>query len=699
MDDFDSFAADEDGASTSQSAVETRQNSHVPSGITLVLPSLKAIKAAKMGKKSKLKNLSSMQDAEVKKAPRPMKLKPLKEVLAKLIGQLKKKDDYAFFISPVDPSRVQGYAEMIKHPMDLGTMSTKTDFRLVVTNAKIFNPPGTIYHTEADRLEVWGLDHIAKASAHVIEYETDWNIDVEQDEDAALNIDEDDDHVTASTPREFEGSQVAASPAPSSVPQQYVKRGPRGPYKKGTSMGISEGIDAEGRLPGSKDGVGAFPPGSDWAEMMIALKIKGKRYRTKKERLRIEKEGLPHLHDGSLDYTEMEDPFSLLNVLVPEPLSKPQLNPLYPSQANNTAQPLFPGPVNVPSTRPSPTLAILAASTSQSTPRRRHWTIVRNASTRAKLKEKEDEEPQSTESLRDPFPSDFGSFAALGAELGASACSEERLATSIRASIENRPIKRSLKTGVDSEYWTDEKAEEAWDYIRDVVYGGVNGFAYVRSIAEFVRPPEKISVSCLIVTFPKLFDRSHDIQHQTEHTHPLGTSVARYVEQHLVDVVTRGRHELLCTTAAYLHSILKEPLSPTMEAQMAASLTFRPTAFRLIQALQHEQLDMAALIRSPDELEKAGLGELGIPEGPAVLEQALECAVQALEELDRKVQQNDGVKVEDDAMDEDRAEEDPVAKKLRLTLLALAKRAPLDKIAPLPAALVPAHIRKIVPTI
>ncbi|KAG1769053.1 hypothetical protein EV702DRAFT_1142718 [Suillus placidus] len=696
MDDFDYFAADEDGASTSQSTIETRQNSHVPSGITLVLPSLKAIKAAKMGKKSKLKNLSSMQDAEVKKAPRPMKLKPLKEVLAKLIVQLKKKDDYAFFISPVDPSRVQGYAEMIKHPMDLGTMSTKvargkyrsleeftTDFRLVVTNAKIFNPPGTIYHTEADRLEVWGLDHIAKASAHVIEYETDWNIDVEQDEDAALNIDEDDDHVTASTPpRDIEGSQVAASPAPSSVPQQYIRRGPRGPYKKGASMGILEGIDAEGRLPGSKDGVGAFPPGSDWAEMMIALKIKGKRYRTKKERLRIEKEGLPHLHDGSLDYTEMEDSFSLLNVLVPEPLFKPQLNPLHTSpQANNTTQPPFPGPVNVPSTRPSPSLATLAASTSQSTLRRRHWTIARNASTRAKLKEKEDEEPQSTESLRDPFPSDFGSFAALGAELGASACSEERLATSIRASIENRPIKRSLKAGVDSEYWTDEKAEEAWDYVRDVVYGGVNGFAYVRSIAEFVRPPEEIS-------------------HQTEHTHPLGTSVARYVEQHLVDVVTRGRHELLCTTAAYLHSVLKEPLEPAMEAQMAASLTFRPTVFRLIQALQHEQLDMAALIRSPDELEKAGLGELGISEGPAVLEQALECAVQSLEELDRKVQQNDGVKVEeDDAMDIDRAEEDPVAKKLRLTLLALAKRAPLDKIAPLPAALVPAHIRKIVPTI
>ncbi|KAG2744848.1 hypothetical protein P692DRAFT_20837219 [Suillus brevipes Sb2] len=687
---------DEDGASTLQSINETKQSDHVLSGITLVLPSLKAIKAAKLGKKPKLKHLGSMQDTEVKKPSRPMKLKPLKEVLTKLIVQLKKKDDYAFFISPVDPSRVQGYAEMIKHPMDLGTMSTKvakgkyrsleeftTDFRLVVTNAKIFNPPGTIYHTEADRLEIWGLDHIAKASAHVIEYETDWNIDVEQDEDAALIIDEDDDLVMASTPREIEGSQVAPSPAPSSVPQQYIKRGPRGPYKKGTSMGITEGINAEGRLPGSKDGVGAFPPGSDWAEMMVALKIKGKRYRTKKERLRIEKEGLPHLHDGSLDYTEMEDPFSLLNVLVPEPLSKPQLNPLYPSpQNNNTAQPLFPGPVNVPSTRPFPTLATLTASTSQSTPRRRHWTIVRNASTRAKLKEQEDEEPQSTETLRYPFPSDFGSFAALGAELGASACSEEKLTSSIRASIENRPIKRSLKAGVDSEYWTDEKAEQAWDYVRDVVYSGVNGFAYVRSIAEFVHPPEEIS------------------QQTGQYTRPLGMSVARYVEQHLVDVVTRGRHELLCTTAAYLHSVLKEPLAPAMEAQMAASLTFRPSVFRLIQALQHEQLDMAALIRTPDELEKAGLGELGIPEGPAVLEQALQCAVQALEELNRKVQQNDGVKVEEkDAMDIDGAEEDPIVKKLRLTLLALAKRAPLDKIAPLPAALVPAHIRKIVPTI
>lgn len=211
----------------------------------------------------------------------------------------------------------------------------------------------------------------------------------------------------------------------------------------------------------------------------------------------------------------MEDPFSLLSALAPEPLSKPRLTPLYPSlQADDATQPSFPGPVNVPTTCPFPTLTTLETSTSPSPQRRKHWTIVRNASIRAKIKDKEDEEPQSTEvPPRDLFPSDFGSFAALGAELNASVSSQEELATSIRASIENRLIKRSLKAGVESEYWTDEKAQEAWDYLRDAVYGGVDGFAYVRSIAEFVRPSEEFSVGC-----PFSLSRSRSISDMTHST-------------------------------------------------------------------------------------------------------------------------------------------------------------------------------------
>ena len=66
--------------------------------------------------------------------------------------------------------------------------------------------------------------------------------------------------------------------------QQQAQAGPsgrrvtRGPYRRpgqgGASSGISETLEPDGGLPGSKDGLGAFPPGSDWAKMVLALKLK-----------------------------------------------------------------------------------------------------------------------------------------------------------------------------------------------------------------------------------------------------------------------------------------------------------------------------------------------------------------------------------------------------------------------------------------
>lgn len=72
-------------------------------------------------------------------------------------------------------------------------------------------------------------------------------------------------------------------------------------------MGLSEDLDVERRMLGTKDGIGVFLVGSDRAELIIALKIKGsspssfrlsstntacigKRYKTKNERLRFEKD-------------------------------------------------------------------------------------------------------------------------------------------------------------------------------------------------------------------------------------------------------------------------------------------------------------------------------------------------------------------------------------------------------------------------
>lgn len=148
---------------------------------------------------------------------------------------------------------------------------SQDDFRLVISNAKTFNPPGTIYHNEAERIEAWASDHISKASSYVIEYETDWNIEVERDED--VNVDADEDGAVGrgvpagpDTPGRRSPSVASASVPPPN------RRGKNAAKKEG----IPEELESDGHLPGFKDGVGVFPPGSDWAEVMLALKLKGK---------------------------------------------------------------------------------------------------------------------------------------------------------------------------------------------------------------------------------------------------------------------------------------------------------------------------------------------------------------------------------------------------------------------------------------
>ena len=56
------------------------------SGLTLVLPSLKALKELN----AKKRNSPVLEPTTVKRASRPIKLKPLKEVLTSLITKIKK---------------------------------------------------------------------------------------------------------------------------------------------------------------------------------------------------------------------------------------------------------------------------------------------------------------------------------------------------------------------------------------------------------------------------------------------------------------------------------------------------------------------------------------------------------------------------------------------------------------------------------
>jgi len=377
----------------------------------------------------------------------------------------------------------------------------------------------------------------------------------------------------------------------------------------------------------------------------------------------------------------------------------------------------------------------------------------------------EDEEPE-WKTPREPVAEDFGAFAMLagvlseetrtkdvGAELG----SEEKFFDAIRTSVEQKkkvePAARPKVKDVDAvemrenEYWSG-KAEEAEEYIRDIAYGGVDGLAYLRSLAEFVQPPESLEES-------------------TEPPAPpaLGIPLAQYVSQNIFDPLTSGRHGILTAISHYLDSP-ETPLPESISSIFSRSLAVTRELADLRRTLR-EKLDMRALIRQAEELvkvEEMWTGKAYLeekrrerererePEGNAaeylqyaiqkhqeglarpaddiqedgeMLQYVLEIAANAIEEEARKrriaglgmkhsaageeaqlVQHASGAENEQQAgggadssaMAMAKDEEGAAMKELRLNLLALAKRAPLDQICALPVDLVPVHLRSIVPT-
>ncbi|XP_036688478.1 bromodomain-containing protein 7 isoform X4 [Balaenoptera musculus] len=90
---------------------------------------------------------------------------PLQEALNQLMRQLQRKDPSAFFSFPVTDFIAPGYSMIIKHPMDFSTMKEKIknndyqsieelkdNFKLMCTNAMIYNKPETIYYKAAKKL-------------------------------------------------------------------------------------------------------------------------------------------------------------------------------------------------------------------------------------------------------------------------------------------------------------------------------------------------------------------------------------------------------------------------------------------------------------------------------------------------------------------------------------------------------------------
>ncbi|KAF0716278.1 Aste57867_2921 [Aphanomyces stellatus] len=102
---------------------------------------------------------------------------PNKETLLKIADQLTKADGRRIFADPV-PDDVEGYHDVIKHPMDISTLRDKvrqlkymsldafaSDVKLMFTNCMTYNDESTVYYKDAKRLEKTSAAWIEKAQA------------------------------------------------------------------------------------------------------------------------------------------------------------------------------------------------------------------------------------------------------------------------------------------------------------------------------------------------------------------------------------------------------------------------------------------------------------------------------------------------------------------------------------------------------
>ena len=398
----------------------------------------------------------------------------------------------------------------------------------------------------------------------------------------------------------------------------------------------------------------------------------------------------------------MEDPFSVLSALVPDPsCSSPLVTPLLPPpppQQDSSQQITLPLPINVPSTSEIPTAGTSTAPVSQQTPtesgkpKYRHWTITRPAPTRGKAKDSAVEERPPTPDWRKPrllHTADYGLFPSLAITNPSSPegkaevlVTQERLFGALYASLENPETPSSSSNSQRST--ATAAAAESW--LREIVYGGWDGLAYTRSLAEFVAPPHANTI----------LDVKKDEDVSDREFLNANAALVEYVDAVLVNELTEGRHRAI-------------------EAALACSSSDAIAEHPV--AVPPTQLDLGSLISAPNELfdaENAWVGA-GANEDSAVLARALDHATHLLEQLQQLKQQQDQhaqlahTEVGAEGMDVDVKPEEEESSgpkerrdletELRMNLIALAKRAPLDQIARMPSELVPPHLRHVVPTI
>ncbi|KAM5263233.1 bromodomain-containing protein 7 isoform 2-T2 [Ctenodactylus gundi] len=118
---------------------------------------------------------------------------PLQEALNQLMRQLQRKDPSAFFSFPVTDFIAPGYSMIIKHPMDFSTMKEKIknndyqsieelkdNFKLMCTNAMIYNKPETIYYKAAKKLLHSGMKILSQERIQSLKQSIDFMEDLQK---------------------------------------------------------------------------------------------------------------------------------------------------------------------------------------------------------------------------------------------------------------------------------------------------------------------------------------------------------------------------------------------------------------------------------------------------------------------------------------------------------------------------------------
>lgn len=384
------------------------------------------------------------------------------------------------------------------------------------------------------------------------------------------------------------------------------------------------------------------------------------------------------------NFTAVEDPYTKLEALVPVPLFKPPLTPLHPFVVDfsGSSQFLVPSPVNVSLKRKIPHVSPELVAPY---PKRRHWSISRNPTRTRPNQYDEEVAAPPWKAPREASTDDFGSFSTLMGDMvedcSVQAVNEQvQLFDALRSSVSGHPM--------DS----DQAVKEAHGYIQDVVYGGVDGFAYVQSLAAF------IGGGGAEYHGPSTADGG------------LGMSLSRWVEESAVDYITQGRHRTLQDTVRRLRN----------SGSPAGHLPLE----ELLQILT-QNIDISCLIRTPNDLLQADIewsgrefhqerkrrldlekeeslitasGHITDPaeylafalqshtrsdidiadslvddrDDPETIGHVLDSTAKALDEMTSSngaAQASAGANL---------GAEDAVARKLRLNLLALAKRMPVD---------------------